>query len=198
VSVGEVGAEWVVSRLEVREPPVVILDRDGTIVVDKHYLGDPAGLEFTPGAAEGLRRMRALGCRVIVITNQSGVGRGLLSPLQVFEVNRALRTMVREAGGMIEAVYVCPHLPDVSCRCRKPAPALLQQAAREGKFDAASTVVIGDKASDVDLGKRVGARTMFLSPDPTADHSADHIIAGLHEAAAILEAQSRTWTRREI
>jgi D-glycero-D-manno-heptose 1,7-bisphosphate phosphatase len=142
----------------------VILDRDGTIVVDRGYLADPAGLEFLPHAAEGLRMLYSAGYRLVVITNQSGVGRGMFPVECLHAMNARLEAMVREAGARLDGIYWCPHAPDSRCACRKPAQALLIQAARDLNFDAAAATVIGDKMSDVEFGRRAGAATILIAP----------------------------------
>lgn len=170
---------------------VVILDRDGTIVIDKHYLGDPSDLEFTEGATEGLQHLHRLGCRIVVITNQSGIGRGILTQVQVDCVNDRLRDMIAELDVPIEAIYLCPHTPDAGCPCRKPSSALLLTASRELGFAPASAIVVGDKASDVEFGRRVGAMTMLLTRNHQStneDETApDFIVTGLDEVARITE-----------
>jgi D-glycero-D-manno-heptose 1,7-bisphosphate phosphatase len=145
---------------------VVVLDRDGTLVVDRGYLDDPAGLEFEPGAAEGLRWLYSHGYRLVVITNQSGVGRGFFALERVEEMNARLRHMVEEAGARLEAIYVCPHAPEAGCACRKPALGLLTQAASELGFDPACAIVIGDKPSDIEFGRRAGAKTILIAVQP--------------------------------
>jgi len=168
---------------------VVILDRDGTMVVDRGYLDDPAGLEFLPGVAEGLRSLHAQGYRLVVITNQSGVGRGLFPIERVYAMNARLQRMAEEAGARLERIYFCPHAPDAGCDCRKPALSLMRQAAAELGFDPASACVIGDKHSDVEFGRRAGALTMLLgkrgSP-PLPSTAADYVIENLQEAADII------------
>lgn len=142
---------------------VVVLDRDGTIVIDRGYLDNAAGLEFEPAAAEGLRSLYAHGYRLVVITNQSGVGRGLFPLERVYEMNARLNAMVEEAGARLEAIYFCPHTPDAGCACRKPSLALLTQAASELGFDPAIAVVIGDKESDIEFGRLAGAKTILIA-----------------------------------
>jgi len=178
---------------------VVLLDRDGTLVVDRDYLADPAGLEFLPGAVEALRRLHVRGHRLVIISNQSGVGRGLFSLQRLEEVNRRLREMVHEAGASLAGIYCCPHRPDEGCACRKPNVELVRQAARELRFDPAAAIMIGDRDSDIELGRRVGATTIRLAPatatapGPTASLArpsavaADHLAADLLEAARIVE-----------
>ena len=172
--------------------PVVILDRDGTIVIDRHYLGDPEQLAFLPGAVAGLRKLHMLGCRLIVITNQSGVGRGLLTLEQVQRVNAALASMMDTIGAPLTATYFCPHAPDAQCDCRKPATGLLLQAAREHGFDPAACIVIGDKASDIEMGKQVGAHTMLVTGEHFASAQSskpDIVVKDLGEAAIHIAAK---------
>jgi D-glycero-D-manno-heptose 1,7-bisphosphate phosphatase len=168
----------------------VILDRDGTVVIDRHYLDDPAGLEFLPGAAQGLRALHERGHPLVVITNQSGIGRGHLTLERAGEINERFAAMVRAAGAELAGLYLCPHRPDEGCACRKPGTQLLLQAARELGFSAADSVVIGDKASDIEFGRRVGALTMLVSRDGLSSEgtpsSADFIVGDLREAAARL------------
>jgi D-glycero-D-manno-heptose 1,7-bisphosphate phosphatase len=162
---------------------VVILDRDGTIVIDRGYLGDPEGLQFAPGAVEGLQCLYSHGYCLVVITNQSGVGRGLFTLERVHAMNARLNAMVREVGAKLEGIYFCPHLPDAGCACRKPAPGLLRQAALELDFDPATAVVIGDKESDIEFGLRAGSKTILIRASGPARVSPHLIAANLMEAA---------------
>lgn len=181
----------------------MLLDRDGTIVVDRDYLADPAGLEFLPGAAEGLQRLHAGGYRLVIISNQSGVGRGLFTLERLRQVNARLEEMLDQAGAPLAGIYCCPHRPDEGCPCRKPNIDLVRQAAHELHFDPAAAVVIGDRDSDIELGRRIGATTIRLVPaTPTAPaHQAapgagaahpytipaDHVATDLRQAADIVE-----------
>jgi D-glycero-D-manno-heptose 1,7-bisphosphate phosphatase len=173
---------------------VVILDRDGTIVVDRGYLGDPAGLEFEVGAAEGLQWLYSNGYRLIVITNQSGIGRGLFSLERLQAMNSRLTEMVASAGAQLEGIYFCPHTPDDHCDCRKPELGLMTRAALELGFIPALATVIGDKKSDIEFGRRAGARTILIGHEaPCAAPGArpDIIAANLGEAARALIATTR-------
>jgi len=145
---------------------VAILDRDGTIVIDRGYLDDPAGLEFLAGAAEGLRTLYQRGFRLVVVSNQSGVGRGLFPLERVLAMNARLQVMAHEIGVEFEAIYVCPHAPDEGCACRKPAQALMQRAAAELDFEPQRAIVIGDKESDIEFGRRAGAFTILIAAAP--------------------------------
>jgi D-glycero-D-manno-heptose 1,7-bisphosphate phosphatase len=169
----------------------VILDRDGTIVIDRHYMSDPDGLTFLPGAAEGLRSMYLQGCRLVVITNQSGVGRGMFSIEAVERMNVRLSEMVAQAGARIERIYFCPHRPEDACPCRKPGTQLMVRAAGELGFEPAEAVVIGDKPSDVEFGRNSGATTVLVTADPDSGAArsahADHRVRDLREAAMIIE-----------
>jgi D-glycero-D-manno-heptose 1,7-bisphosphate phosphatase len=169
---------------------VVILDRDGTVVIDRGYLADPAGLEFEPRAAEGLQWFYAHGYRLVVVTNQSGVGRGLFPLQSVLDMNTRLEIMAEEIGVRLEGIYFCPHAPGAGCDCRKPAPGLMTQAASELGFDPAGAVVIGDKESDVIFGRQAGAATILIAPDSTAETArigADYVVPNLMEAARAVE-----------
>jgi len=173
-------------------PRTVILDRDGTIVVDRDYLDDPAQLEFLPGALEGLRLLRERGYRLVVVTNQSGVGRGRFPLARVEEIHARLGELLREAGAAIDAFYYCPHRPEDRCECRKPKPRLVLQAAADLGFEPAASVVIGDKSSDIELGRKLGATTMLVSTTGrTSDNrpaEPDYVVRNLLEAARLLEA----------
>jgi D-glycero-D-manno-heptose 1,7-bisphosphate phosphatase len=165
---------------------VVILDRDGTLVIDRGYLDDPEGLEFEAGAAEGLKWFYSHGYRLVVITNQSGVGRGLFTLERLEEMNARLNVMVSHVGARLEGIYYCPHAPDSGCACRKPALGLLTRAAADLGFNPASAIMIGDKESDIEFGHRAGATTILIAASaPTVDFRfrPDLVAPNLMEAA---------------
>jgi D-glycero-D-manno-heptose 1,7-bisphosphate phosphatase len=170
---------------------VVILDRDGTIVIDREYLSDPAELEFMPRAVDGLRALHELGYRLVVVTNQSGVGRGLYSEHRLHEIHDRLTDMMRLAGAPLAGIYYCPHAPEAGCACRKPATGLLIKAASELNFEPASAITIGDKFSDVEFGRRAGTTTILLSSKGSPTGSAvapDFVVENLWEAARAINA----------
>lgn len=140
----------------------VLLDRDGTVIKDKHYLSDPEGVEFEEGAVEGLRKLQELGFGLIVITNQSGVGRGFFSLEAAEAVNERMRQMLEAAGVTLAGIYTCPHAPEENCACRKPRPGLVHRAAREHRFDPRRALVVGDKPADVALAAACGARGVLV------------------------------------
>ena len=169
--------------------PMVVLDRDGTVVIDRGYLGEPAGLEFEPGAAEGLKLLSICGYRLIVITNQSGVGRGLFTLEQLHAMNARLKVMVESAGARLEGIYFCPHAPEADCGCRKPSLGLLRQAASELGFDSASAIVVGDRQTDIEFGRRAGATTVLIRnhrPYEKLAYPPDIVACNLLEAAKAL------------
>jgi len=170
----------------------VFLDRDGTVIAEKHYLHDPAGVELLPGAVEGLRHMQALGLRLVLVTNQSGVGRGYYARADVERVHGRLLELLEAAGVRLDALYTCPHAPDEHCHCRKPAPGLVERACRDMGLDPARCFVVGDKPCDIDLGLIVNATTFLVTTGYGAGHAgaqgrrAHHVAADLAEAARII------------
>jgi len=143
--------------------PGVLLDRDGTIIIEKHYLSDPDQAVLETGAAEGLRRLAALGLELAVVSNQAGVGRGLFPIEAAHAVNARVTEMLASERVSIVGWYMCPHAPDAGCRCRKPLPGMAIDAAAAHGFDLAQSFVIGDKRIDVELGHAVGAVGVLLT-----------------------------------
>ncbi|HLI97910.1 MAG TPA: HAD family hydrolase [Candidatus Baltobacteraceae bacterium] len=145
-------------------PCGVIFDRDGTLVFDVPYNGDPQAVVPVPGMQKALAELRSASIPIAVVSNQSGVGRGMITLEQVEAVNRR----VEELLGPFDAVLFCPHSPDVDCECRKPKPKLIVDAARAMGVDPACCVVIGDKPSDVEAAANAGARSIFVDSAYTA------------------------------
>jgi D-glycero-D-manno-heptose 1,7-bisphosphate phosphatase len=135
----------------VRARPAVFLDRDGTIIRDEHYLSDPARVTLLDGAPAAIARLRAGGCAVVVVTNQSGIARGQFSALQYEAVRTRLDQLLEDAGAPVDATYMCPHHPDFGdpCECRKPGLALYRQAIADLHLDATRTAFVGDRWSDI-------------------------------------------------
>jgi len=140
----------------------LLIDRDGTLIAEKHYLSDPAGVEVLPGVAQAIRLFKDAGWGVVVVTNQAGVGRGYYSYEDMTRVNDRVRELLNLDGAEIDAFYACPHAPNDDCECRKPKPGMVEQAVADFQFDPANAVVVGDKACDVDLGRNVGAKTVLV------------------------------------
>lgn len=168
-----------------------LLDRDGTINVDRHYLADPDGVTLLPGALEGLAALQQAGIRLAVISNQSGVGAGRISLDTLARVNQRLLDILGRGGVRLDGIYCCLHRPDEGCSCRKPLPALAHQAARELGLDLSRAIVAGDKAADVGLARALGVPAFLM----TTGHgtatlnaggvSADYVVDGLDELARI-------------
>jgi D-glycero-D-manno-heptose 1,7-bisphosphate phosphatase len=134
---------------------LALIDRDGTIIVDKVYLRDPDGIEFTPSAIEGLRLLRDAGFALALITNQSGIARGFFDAATLGRIHDRLQSMLAAEGLRLEAIYFCPHGPDDGCDCRKPAPGMVTKAMRDLGFRPDEVVLIGD--SDADMGAAAAA-----------------------------------------
>ena len=139
-----------------------MLDRDGTLIVERHYLADPARVELLPGVAAGLHRLRAMGLGLAVVTNQSGIGRGYFDAACLERVHYSLQCLLEDEGVALDGIYFCPHVPAAGCGCRKPATGLVEQAAQELDFAPQHSFVFGDKVCDIELGRRVGATTFLV------------------------------------
>ncbi len=172
-------------------PTTALLDRDGTIIEDRHYLSDPAGVALLPGAAEGLRSLHRLGMRLVVVSNQSGVGAGRITLPQLAAVNERFRAILAAEGIALAGIFNCIHSPEAGCSCRKPADGLARQAEAELGIDLGRVLVAGDKDSDLGLGRGLGAPTFLVlsGEGPATLRSggppADYLVEDLHELARI-------------
>ncbi|HMC89625.1 MAG TPA: HAD family hydrolase [Gemmataceae bacterium] len=140
----------------------VFLDRDGTLIEDVGYPNDPRAVRLLPGAAAALARLQEQGFRLIVISNQSGIGRGMVSPEQARQVHEELARQLGKRNVQLDGAYYCPHAPEDGCACRKPSPSLLLRAGEELQLDLSQSFMIGDKVSDVEAGRAAGCRTIFF------------------------------------
>lgn len=171
----------------------VFLDRDGTLIEEKNYLSDPAQVTLLPNAAAGLRAMRNMGYGLIVITNQAGIGRGYYSEQDMRACNDRMFALLADEGVTLDAIYFCPHIPDAGCACRKPKPGMAHLAAREHNIALDQSIVIGDKACDIDLGKAIGATTILVRTGYGAREEAestcapDFVVDDLLDASRILK-----------
>lgn len=141
----------------------IFLDRDGTLNADPGYIKSPDQLELFPGVPEALARLNRAGARLILVTNQSGIARGLLSQGDLAAIHAKLTHMLNRAGASLEAIYFCPHHPDEGCDCRKPKRGMIDQAVRERGVDLERAYLIGDHMRDIELAKRVGARSILVT-----------------------------------
>ncbi len=141
---------------------LALLDRDGTIIVERGFPKEPDEVELIPGSAAAIRRLRSLGLRAVVVSNQSGIGRGFLTRDDVERVNARLLELLAAEGTTLDAVLYCPHAPEDGCACRKPQRTLPDRAASEFGADLARSFFVGDKRDDVDAGRNVGATTFLV------------------------------------
>jgi histidinol-phosphate phosphatase family protein len=173
-----------------KRPSAVLLDRDGTLVENVPYNGDPERVVPMPGAREALERLRSAGVPTAVVSNQSGIGRGLLTPQQVDAVN----SRVEELLGPLGPWVVCPHDPSDACACRKPEPGLVIEAARSLGVDPRRCALVGDIGADVEAARRAGARPILV-PNPATRaeevESAAEVARDLPSAVELLIGEHR-------
>lgn len=171
----------------------VVLDRDGTIIKERHYLSDPNQVELLPSAASGLRKLRELGLGLIIVTNQSPIGRGYFDETRLAQIHQRLEDLLDEESINVAGIYFCPHTPQDHCTCRKPSPGMLQVAAQEFNFALQDCFVVGDKPCDIELGQGVGATTFLVRTGYGAQVEArnetnpDYIVNNLLEMAHTIE-----------
>jgi D-glycero-D-manno-heptose 1,7-bisphosphate phosphatase len=180
----------------------VLADRDGTINEQLDYVLSPDQIRLIPGAAGALRELRELGLGVVVVTNQSPIARGWLTPAQLESIHARLSDLLRAEGATVDGYYTCPHAPDDGCACRKPGTALALRAAAEHGFDPAEAFVVGDHRVDVEMGRALGARTILVLTGHGREELAgaapfaDHVVGDLAEAAAIVRDEVLTEVER--
>jgi D-glycero-D-manno-heptose 1,7-bisphosphate phosphatase len=171
----------------ISKSPAVFVDRDGTIMEDVNYCSDPKQVRIFPGTREALRCLKSNGFKLIIITNQSGIGRGFFT----LEQYRAVEAEVlRQLGnGLIDASYFCPDIPGQHSSYRKPAPGMILQAAREHRIDLSRSFFIGDKEIDAECGRNAGVRTIRIQTGVEHDLTgsiADWVAPDLTNAAKII------------
>ena len=191
--------------------PAVFLDRDGTLIEERGYLDRLDLLSVFPWTADALRLLKRAGFAVVVITNQSAIGRGMIDEAFLADVHRELSARLERGGAQIDAYYFCPHLSDAkieryrqACRCRKPAPGMIQRACGDMGLDAGRSVMVGDRWLDVACGGAAGTRTVLVrtghgahqAETPPAGVRADAIVNNLMEAAGWILRNSSRWSTR--
>ena len=168
----------------------VFLDRDGTLMREVNYCADPEQVEVFPGVPEALLRLRAGGYKLIVISNQAGIGRGYFTEAQYRAVEAEVARAILPAT--FDAVYFCPDRPDLATARRKPGPGMVLEAQRDHHIDLARSFLVGDKAIDVECGRNAGVRTILVKTGYGAketDTSPDWIAEDVSAAADIILAQ---------
>ena len=143
----------------------VFLDRDGTLIRNVGYLSDPRDMELLPGVIQALSLLREKGLALVLVSNQSGIRRGLFTEHDLTRVHDRLIATLAEGGILLDGVYYCPHAPWDPCECRKPLPGMLHQAAQELGLGLAKSFMVGDKLSDIAAGRRAGCQTVLLLDD---------------------------------
>jgi len=165
----------------------VFVDKDGTLVENVPYNVDPALIQLTPGAALGIRQLRAQGYRIFVVSNQPGVALGYFRAIELDAVEERLRELVP-----IDGFYYCPHRPDAGCLCRKPSAAMLKRAACEHRLRLSECWMVGDILDDIEAGRRAGCRTVLIDNgnetewEVTADRVPHYVARHLAQAAAFI------------
>jgi histidinol-phosphate phosphatase family protein len=140
----------------------VFLDRDGTINREMGYLRDLNKLYIYSNTARAIRLLSCAGFKIIVVSNQSGVGRGMIKRQDFKNINHKIKESLARKGANIDAFYICPHHPDDNCTCRKPRTGLINKAAKKFGLELSSSYIIGDKLSDIELKKRAGLKEAVL------------------------------------
>lgn len=164
--------------------PAFFMDRDDTLIFDVPYLNDPDKVRLIPGAVEGLRTLRRCGWRLIVVSNQSGIGRGRFTEDELLAVNQRVTALLAQDGVCLDAIYCCPHTPDCGCTCRKPKCGLIALACTDFCTDRSRSAMAGDKAGDIAAGKAAGITAIQIcSLGQSADFGADFRTADLAGAA---------------
>lgn len=175
-----------------KQPRFVVLDRDGTIIRERHYLREPELVELLEGTTDGLRLLREMGLGLVVVTNQSAIGRGFLDESRLQQIHQRLRELLASEGVYVEDIYFCPHMPMDDCSCRKPRTGLLELAAKEHGFKPKDAFVIGDKPCDIELGQRMEATTFLVRTgygnQVAAENQAtpDYVVENVLEAALVI------------
>jgi len=167
----------------------IFLDRDGTLNPDPGYISDPDDYELFPGAGEALVRLKKAGYLLILITNQSGISRGLINRQQLELVHKKLQSLLAAFGVSLDAIYYCPHHPDFPpvngvsvCNCRKPQPGMVLQAIKDFNIDIKSSFFIGDRSSDVKIALRSEVKPIFIGKTPLPGYEAVPTFADLQAA----------------
>jgi len=160
--------------------PAIFLDRDGVIIENRaDYVKSVAEVQFIPGALAALAGARHWPGAIVVITNQSAVGRGVITLATADAINAYVRQQVEAVGGRLDGIFMCPHAPAAGCACRKPAPELLHQAARKLHLDLSASIMIGDALTDVQAGHAAGTQTVLVRTGRGAEQAPRLESAGL-------------------
>ena len=169
----------------------VFLDRDGTLSEHVHYLSDPEEFRLMPGAVRALKLLSGAGYKLVVVTNQSGVARGLFTEKTLARIHERMRALLADGGVRLDGVYYCPHNPDAGCSCRKPATGMIDTAVSELGIEREGSFMVGDQTADVLLGGNAGLKTILVATgyggkDKDIAVRPDYTAPDLYEAALII------------
>jgi histidinol-phosphate phosphatase family protein len=158
---------------------VIFLDRDGVINrrLEGDYVKSYEEFEFLPGVVDAIRKINTKGFKVIIITNQSGIGRGIMTEEDLYRVHEQMLAELKKYNASIDAIYFCPHSPDEGCECRKPKDGLFKQALKDFDIDMSNSWMIGDELKDIEAGKKAGCKTYLLEKGKSLLDIIDEIIA---------------------
>lgn len=170
----------------------ILLDRDGTIIVEKNYLSNPKHLELIPGVTDALKEFKKMGLGLLIITNQSGVGRKYFDLTTLEKIHQKLTNLLLKDGVVLDDIYFCPHIPEDNCLCRKPKIELVEKAIKKHNFDPKLSFVIGDNKVDIELGKNIGAisilvRTGYGRETEKKKVNPDYVVDNLKEILPIIK-----------
>ncbi len=183
------------NQTNILEGVTVFLDRDGTLNYDPGFLKIAADLKLLAGVGPALARLKKVGAKLVVVTNQSGVGRGILTLKDLEAIHARLQGLLEQEDVALDAIYFCPHHPDDGCRCRKPNVGMVERAVSELQLDFRRFYLIGDHARDIQLGHRVGAKSVLLTPVPVDAQSLERLKAekAMPDAMAKSMAEAVDW-----
>ena len=176
--------------------PAIFLDRDGTINREIGYLSEPEKFELLPNALAGLKKMQEFGYRLVIVTNQGGIGLGYFTKEDFYRVNKKMLTEVSQVGITIDKIYFCPHSKSENCPCRKPEIGLILRAKQELNLDLSHSFFIGDSEIDIQAGTRAGMKMILIESELLSDAASleikpDFIVRDLLEAAEVILKQER-------
>lgn len=149
----------------------VFVDRDGTLNPDSHYLASPDAFELFANVPDAVRQLNLAGLKVMLVTNQSGIARGYISPQNLEAIHQKLHNGLAEAKAWLDDVFVCPHHPDDGCRCRKPNPGMIERAVMRHGVDLSKSYVVGDQCRDIELAHRAGVKGILVMTGPDSRES---------------------------
>jgi len=147
------------------ENKAVFIDRDGTINVNVGYIDHPDDFQMYPGVIEGIKLLKKNGYKIIVVTNQSGIGRGYFEKKNLDDIHHKMKNELFENGTSVDAIYFCPHHPKDNCNCRKPRTGLLEKAVKDLDINIEESFIIGDRMLDMEAGDKIGCKTVLIPED---------------------------------